>query len=148
MTQLFLDNCPWKNCWTLGSTLPVCFLTWTNCLLWILTLAIVAETNAYEFWSNDNRDYYKWNQNNRSQVRNSLGSHWGRDWTLGSVHPVCLATWTNCLWLILTLAIVVETNPYRFYSNRNRDFNKNPEGKTNAIYEGSIIIQQFTRNYN
>ena len=30
------------RCWTLGSMLPVCFVTWNNCLSWILTLVIVA----------------------------------------------------------------------------------------------------------
>lgn len=39
----------------MGSTLPMCFATWTKCISWILTLPIVAETNAYRFWSNNNR---------------------------------------------------------------------------------------------
>jgi hypothetical protein len=30
------------------------FTTWVNTLLWILTLVIVEEINAYRFWSNDN----------------------------------------------------------------------------------------------
>ena len=104
---------------------PVCFATWTNRLLWILTLAIVAETNACGFWSNDNRDSNMWYQSDRSRVQNSFGSCWGGDcWTLGSTLLVCYATWTNRLSWILTLAIVVETNAYGFWSNGNRDSNK------------------------
>ena len=111
-------------CWTLGSTLPVFFATWTNRLSWILTLAIVAETNTCGFWSNDNHDSNKWYQSDRSRVRNSPGSRWGGDcWTLGSTLPVCFATWTNYLSWILTLEIVVETKACGFWSNGNRDSN-------------------------
>ena len=44
-----------KSCWTLGSMLPMSFPTWVNHLLWILTPVIMAETNAYGFWFDDNR---------------------------------------------------------------------------------------------
>ena len=109
----------------MGSTLPVYFMTWTNHLSWILTMEIVAETKAFRFFSNGNRDSNKWYQSDRSQVWNSPSSRWGGYcWTLGSKLPMCFATWTNYLSWILTLAIVAETKSYTFWSNNNRDSNK------------------------
>ena len=118
----FLADQQLQRCWTLGSMLPVCFATWTNHLSWILTLAIVAETNTYRFWSDDNRYANNWYQSDRYQVQNSPDSRWGGDcWTLGSMLPVCFATWTNRFLWILTLEIIVETNACGFWSNDNHD---------------------------
>lgn len=108
----------WDYCWTLGSALPTSFATWVNPFSWMLTPAIVAETNACGFCSNTNG---RTTNGIRAQVRNSPGTrwreivrHWVQRFPRVSRHGLIPSRGS------LTPAIMAETNTCGFWSNGYR----------------------------